>query len=83
MYGIVTPAHYRKSVTITPSDTVKLTPRPRALLCLTTGNLYYVLDGDADATVRVASSVAANTILPLRVKLVMATTTTGTWAGLY
>ena len=73
--------YYRKSTAVTPHDSNELSPRPKALICLTTGNIVMrLIDSTADLTL---SAIAANVILPFRVKLVKSTGTTGTWAALF
>lgn len=72
--------YYRKSAAITPHDTNELNPRPKGVVCVATGNLVCrLIDSTSDLTL---SAVAANVIIPFRVKLVKAATT-GTWAALF
>jgi hypothetical protein len=73
--------YYRKSTAVTPHDSNELSPRPKGLIVTATGNLVVrLLDSTVDLTL---AAVAANTILPFRVKLVKATGTTATVAALF
>lgn len=72
---------YRRSVAVTPSDATDLPEiASTALLVTVTGNLSVVMEkgGQIDLL-----SVAANTLLPLRVAQVRATGTTATVVALY
>lgn len=72
---------YRGAAAVTPSDVADLPLKPcQALLVTVTGNLSVVMEagGQMDLT-----SVAANTLLPLRVSRVRATGTTATVVALY
>ena len=62
---------------ITPSDTVDLDPRPRALRVLTAGNLA-LLD---ELGVSITYPVVAGEIIPFRAVRVLATGTTATVVG--
>ena len=61
---------------VTPSDTVDLAYVSRAIYVGGAGNLAVLLSGDAAAVTLIA--VAVGSVLPLRVKRVMATNTTAT-----
>ena len=72
---------YLSAAAVTPSDAVDLPRKPtQGLLVTVTGNLSVVMEagGQVDLT-----SVAANTLLPLRVSRVRATGTTATVVALY
>ena len=72
---------YLSAAAVTPSDAVDLPRKPtQGLLVTVTGNLSVVMEagGQVDLT-----SVAANTLLPLRVFRVRATGTTATVVALY
>lgn len=72
---------YLSAAAVTPSDAVDLPRKPtQGLLVTVTGNLSIVMEagGQVDLT-----SVAANTLLPLRVLRVRATGTTATVVALY
>lgn len=72
---------YRRAVAVTPSDATDLPEiASTALLVTATGNLSVVMEkgGQIDLL-----SVAANTLLPLRVARVRATGTTATVVALY
>lgn len=62
---------------VTPSNTVPLTNRPRALYCLTGGNLALRDDAGTDVTY----PVVAGQILPFRAAFVLATGTTAACVG--
>ena len=72
---------YLSAAAVTPSDAVDLPRKPtQGLLVTVTGNLSVVMEagGEGDLT-----SVAANTLLPLRVSRVRATGNTATVVALY
>ena len=71
---------YAYSAAVTASDTVDLTNWTRALLVTVTGNLVVDLVGSGQITF---TGLAANTILPFRVKRVKATGTTATVVALW
>ncbi|WP_210527341.1 spike base protein, RCAP_Rcc01079 family [Rubellimicrobium arenae] len=62
---------------ITPSDTLAVSPRPRALWCQTSGDL--VIE-DCDGT-QLSYAVTAGQILPFRAARILATGTTATVYG--
>lgn len=62
---------------ITPSDSLMISPRPRALYCQTAGTAALM---DAAGTV-VSYQVQAGQVLPFRASRVMATGTTATLIG--
>lgn len=64
---------------ITPSDSVDLAIRPRALKVLAQGNVVVRDDGGVDITY----PVVAGEILPIRAVRVLATGTTATVVGWY
>ena len=72
--GLTGPA--TRSAAVTPSDSVDLPNVSRALWVGGAGNVAVMLADDTSAVTFV--SVAAGTLLPLRVKRVMATNTTAT-----
>ena len=73
--GLETPADCH--IAITPSDSLFIKPRPRALWCQTSGNLALE---DREGTV-LNYSVTAGQILPFRAVRVLATGTTATVYG--
>lgn len=67
--------------TVTPSDTADLSTLPRALYVGGDGNLTVIMQGGQTVTL---TAVAAGTLLPLRVRRVLATGTSATAiVGLY
>ena len=65
--------------TITLSDSVNLSPRPRGITALTDGNLAIVGSDDVVVTV----PVAAGGVYPYAVKRINSTNSTATAMGLY
>lgn len=64
---------------ITPSDTVDLAVRPRALRCGTSGTVTIRDENDVDVTY----PVSAGEVLPIRAVRVLATGTTASVVGWY
>ena len=73
-------ASYQGAASITPSDAADLPGGVASgLLCVATGNISFVTP---NGTIVALTGVAANTILPIAVVRVRASTT-GTWVALY
>jgi hypothetical protein len=74
------PASYQGATAITPSDSSDLPGGvASALLCVGTGNISFVTP---NGTIVALTAVEANTVLPIAVVRVRASTT-GTWVALY
>lgn len=67
-------APYVNCSVITPDDTVLLTQTPRAVWIGGTGHLNVMLEGDTAAVL--ISAIPAGTLLPIRPKKILLTSTT-------